>query len=204
MIDFSKPFMTLGISVMIRKPEKQKPGVLSFTDPLHYLIWLCVVLAYVGVSLVLFVVNSFDPYSLHAEDRARQQKESERRGVGRSKSELNKLMLKLGRRPSFSNKNNTQRRKSRDFCNPNHHLQYSRLLHHMRMGGVAEEEEEEEDGANEGNGFTLLNSLWFSLSAFMQQGCTLSPRLPSQNCYQSQLILHQKSFFSNQNFFFDN
>jgi len=29
-IDFSKPFMNLGISIMIKKPEKQKPGVFSF------------------------------------------------------------------------------------------------------------------------------------------------------------------------------
>jgi len=29
-IDFSKPFMDLGISIMIKKPEKQKPGVFSF------------------------------------------------------------------------------------------------------------------------------------------------------------------------------
>ena len=169
-IDFSKPFMTLGISVMIRKPEKQKPGVLSFTDPLHYLIWLCVVLAYIGVSLVLFVVNSFDPYSLHTEDRARQQKQKlEASGKpnkkDKNKSELNKLMVKMGKTASFPNKSNTQRRKSRDFSTTSI-LRYSRLLQ-------GAEEEENESG---GNGFTLLNSLWFSLSAFMQQGCTLSPR----------------------------
>ena len=34
-IDFSKPFMQLGISIMIKKPEKQKPGVFSFMDPPH-------------------------------------------------------------------------------------------------------------------------------------------------------------------------
>jgi Ligand-gated ion channel len=27
------------------------------------------------------------------------------------------------------------------------------------------------------NDFTVLNSLWFSLGAFMQQGCSMSPRL---------------------------
>jgi len=34
-VDFSKPFMQLGISIMIKKPEKQKPGVFSFMDPPH-------------------------------------------------------------------------------------------------------------------------------------------------------------------------
>jgi len=56
-VDFSKPFMDLGISIMIKKPEKQKPGVFSFMDPLDLFIWLCIVLSYLGVSLVLFLVS---------------------------------------------------------------------------------------------------------------------------------------------------
>lgn len=38
-IDFSKPFMSLGISIMIKKPVKQKPGVFSFLNPLSKEIW---------------------------------------------------------------------------------------------------------------------------------------------------------------------
>lgn len=33
-VDFSAPFMNLGISIMIRRPEKQKPSVFSFMEPL--------------------------------------------------------------------------------------------------------------------------------------------------------------------------
>ena len=39
-IDFSKPFMSLGISIMIKKPVKQKPGVFSFLNPLSKEIWV--------------------------------------------------------------------------------------------------------------------------------------------------------------------
>lgn len=39
-IDFSKPFMSLGISIMIKKPMKQKPGLLSFLNPLSKEIWV--------------------------------------------------------------------------------------------------------------------------------------------------------------------
>jgi len=39
-IDFSKPFMTLGISIMIKKPVKQTPGVFSFLNPLSQEIWV--------------------------------------------------------------------------------------------------------------------------------------------------------------------
>src|SRR4029434_674336 len=52
-IDFSKHFMSLGISIMIKKPQKSKPGVFSFLDPLAYEIWMCIVFAYIGVSVVL-------------------------------------------------------------------------------------------------------------------------------------------------------
>ncbi|CAF0723950.1 unnamed protein product [Adineta ricciae] len=61
-VDFSKPFMNLGISIMIRKPDAQKPGVFSFMHPVSMEVWLCFSLAYVAVSVVLFltsrVVNS--------------------------------------------------------------------------------------------------------------------------------------------------
>ncbi|XP_049813861.1 glutamate receptor 1-like [Schistocerca nitens] len=61
-IDFSKPFMSLGISIMIKKPVKQKPGVFSFLNPLSKEIWVCVIFSYVGVSIVLFIVSRFSPY----------------------------------------------------------------------------------------------------------------------------------------------
>ena len=67
-IDFSKPFMSLGISIMIKKPQKSKPGVFSFLDPLAYEIWMCIVFAYIGVSVVLFLVSRFSPYEWHTEE----------------------------------------------------------------------------------------------------------------------------------------
>ncbi|XP_030353015.1 glutamate receptor 3 isoform X4 [Strigops habroptila] len=108
-IDFSKPFMSLGISIMIKKPQKSKPGVFSFLDPLAYEIWMCIVFAYIGVSVVLFLVSRFSPYEWHLEDSTEE---------------------------------------PRDPQNP-------------------------PDPPNE---FGIFNSLWFSLGAFMQQGCDISPR----------------------------
>ncbi|XP_061296052.1 glutamate receptor 4 isoform X7 [Bos javanicus] len=106
-IDFSKPFMSLGISIMIKKPQKSKPGVFSFLDPLAYEIWMCIVFAYIGVSVVLFLVSRFSPYEWHTE-----------------------------------------------------------------------EPEDGKEGPSDQppNEFGIFNSLWFSLGAFMQQGCDISPR----------------------------
>uniref|UniRef100_A0A3Q3F8U6 Glutamate receptor n=1 Tax=Labrus bergylta TaxID=56723 RepID=A0A3Q3F8U6_9LABR len=110
-IDFTKPFMSLGISIMIKKPTKSKPGVFSFLDPLAYEIWMCIVFAYIGVSVVLFLVSRFSPYEWKGDE---------------SDDEDETL-------PPSSSRRYT-------------------------------------------NDFGIFNSLWFSLGAFMQQGCDISPR----------------------------
>ncbi|NWT28403.1 GRIK3 protein, partial [Cardinalis cardinalis] len=53
-IDFSKPFMTLGVSILYRKPNGTNPSVFSFLNPLSPDIWMYILLAYLGVSCVLF------------------------------------------------------------------------------------------------------------------------------------------------------
>ncbi|CAF3649865.1 unnamed protein product [Adineta steineri] len=67
-VDFSKPWMNLGISILISKPEKTKPGVFSFMAPLSKEIWMCVTFAYIGVSVILFLVSRFSPYEWSMED----------------------------------------------------------------------------------------------------------------------------------------
>ncbi|CAF0954909.1 unnamed protein product, partial [Didymodactylos carnosus] len=67
-VDFSKPFMNLGISILIKRPEKEKPGVFSFMAPLSNGIWMCVTFAYIGVSVILFLVSRFSPYEWNIED----------------------------------------------------------------------------------------------------------------------------------------
>lgn len=99
--------MSLGISIMIKKPQKSKPGVFSFLDPLAYEIWMCIVFAYIGVSVVLFLVSRFSPYEWHTEEF---------------------------------------------------------------------EEGRDQPANDQTNEFGIFNSLWFSLGAFMQQGCDISPR----------------------------
>lgn len=47
---------------MIKKPDKEKPGVFSFMYPLSNTVWLCVMVAFVAVSLVLFLVGRWSPY----------------------------------------------------------------------------------------------------------------------------------------------
>lgn len=69
-VDFSKPFIHLGISVMIGKPEKQKPGVFSFMAPLSKNIWICVIISYLFVSAMLFFVSRSSPYEWYFENES--------------------------------------------------------------------------------------------------------------------------------------
>uniref|UniRef100_A0A3P9LCU3 Glutamate receptor n=1 Tax=Oryzias latipes TaxID=8090 RepID=A0A3P9LCU3_ORYLA len=61
-IDFSKPFMSMGISILYRKPNSTNSGFFSFLNPMTPDIWVYILLAYLGVSCVLFVIARFSPY----------------------------------------------------------------------------------------------------------------------------------------------
>ncbi|EFP09515.1 CRE-GLR-2 protein [Caenorhabditis remanei] len=104
-VDFSKPFMTTGISIMIKKPEKQEFNIFSFMEPLGMTIWIFTLSSYFGVSLTIFLVSWFSPYEKRIEFK----------------------------RGEFTVTNE----------------------------------------------FTLYNSLWFTLAAFMQQGTDILPRAVS-------------------------
>ena len=72
-VDFTKPYMEVGLSVMYVKPKKEKNDVFSFMKPLSTEIWMCIAFAYLGVSVVLFLVSRFSPYEWHF-DREEQAK----------------------------------------------------------------------------------------------------------------------------------
>lgn len=60
-VDFTKPFLNLGISIIIKKPVDKGAHIFSFMEPLSSEIWMCILFAYVGVSVVLFLVSRFSP-----------------------------------------------------------------------------------------------------------------------------------------------
>uniref|UniRef100_A0A3Q3DTP0 Glutamate receptor n=1 Tax=Hippocampus comes TaxID=109280 RepID=A0A3Q3DTP0_HIPCM len=61
-VDFTKPFMNMGISILYRKPNVTNNGFFSFLSPMTPDIWIYILLAYLGVSCVLFVIARFSPY----------------------------------------------------------------------------------------------------------------------------------------------
>ncbi|KAM7341355.1 glutamate receptor ionotropic, kainate 2-like isoform 2-T2 [Cochliomyia hominivorax] len=61
-IDFTKPFMNLGIGILFKVPTSQPTRLFSFMNPLAMEIWLYVLAAYILVSFTLFVMARFSPY----------------------------------------------------------------------------------------------------------------------------------------------
>lgn len=59
-VDFTMPFMNLGISILYRKPFKQAPNLFSFLSPLSLDVWIYMATAYLGVSVLLFILARWD------------------------------------------------------------------------------------------------------------------------------------------------
>jgi ionotropic kainate glutamate receptor 2 len=55
-VDFTMPFLSLGITIIYRKPLKSPPDLFSFLKPLSADVWIYMIAAYLCVSFMLFVI----------------------------------------------------------------------------------------------------------------------------------------------------
>ncbi|XP_014247084.1 glutamate receptor ionotropic, kainate 2-like isoform X2 [Cimex lectularius] len=60
-VDFTMPFMTLGISILFSKPTKQPPNLFSFLSPLSLDVWIYMATSFLGVSLLLYFLARISP-----------------------------------------------------------------------------------------------------------------------------------------------
>ncbi|XP_058127389.1 glutamate receptor ionotropic, kainate 2-like [Anopheles ziemanni] len=60
-VDFTMPFMNLGISILYRKPTKQPPSLFSFMSPFSKQVWLYLGGAYMMVSMSFFILGRISP-----------------------------------------------------------------------------------------------------------------------------------------------
>ncbi|CAH0558938.1 unnamed protein product [Brassicogethes aeneus] len=56
-VDFTTPFMNLGISILFRKPGKAPPSFFSFADPFAIETWAALAMAYFVVSISLYAMG---------------------------------------------------------------------------------------------------------------------------------------------------
>lgn len=60
-VDFTHPFMTLGIAIMYKKPKMEEAEMYSFLMPFSTEVWLSMWSAYVATSLALWLVSRLSP-----------------------------------------------------------------------------------------------------------------------------------------------
>nr|XP_041632628.1 glutamate receptor ionotropic, kainate 2 isoform X1 [Drosophila kikkawai] len=60
-IDFTKPFMNLGISILFKVPTSEPTRLFSFMNPLAIEIWIYVLMAYFLVSICIYLVGKLSP-----------------------------------------------------------------------------------------------------------------------------------------------
>ncbi|GFR26889.1 glutamate receptor ionotropic, kainate 2 [Trichonephila clavata] len=61
-VDFTMPFMNLGIGILFRRPIRKIPKLFWFLRPLSLEVWMYMAAAYMSVSLLLYGVSRFSPY----------------------------------------------------------------------------------------------------------------------------------------------
>ncbi|CAF4796115.1 unnamed protein product, partial [Rotaria socialis] len=79
-IDFTKPFLTLGINILFKKAQRVKPKLFGFFKPLSIDVWLYMIAAYFAVSFALYLVARLSPYEwrdLHPCKRTRAELENQ-------------------------------------------------------------------------------------------------------------------------------
>ncbi|CAF1037266.1 unnamed protein product [Rotaria magnacalcarata] len=60
-IDFTKPFLSLGIAILFKLPKPEKPGLFSFLSPLSLEIWIYTFVAIFTVSFILLLIARCSP-----------------------------------------------------------------------------------------------------------------------------------------------
>ncbi|KAJ7372454.1 hypothetical protein OS493_018961 [Desmophyllum pertusum] len=64
-IDFTQPFMDVGLSIIMRKEEDSEYKVFSFLRPFDVNLWLAIVSTTLVVGVFLWLHSTFSPYGYH-------------------------------------------------------------------------------------------------------------------------------------------
>ncbi|CAF1423089.1 unnamed protein product [Adineta ricciae] len=68
LVDFTLPFMTSDMSMIMLKPAKQKPELFFFLFPMSKTVWFCVLLSYILVSIILLFINRIINYEYYPQN----------------------------------------------------------------------------------------------------------------------------------------
>ena len=74
-VDFSKPFMSSGITILVKKPHRASPSMFSFLQPFSTELWFVIIGLFLLISFTLYGVsrcteNPSEDHLLVAQGRA--------------------------------------------------------------------------------------------------------------------------------------
>ncbi|XP_022915882.1 glutamate receptor ionotropic, kainate 2-like isoform X3 [Onthophagus taurus] len=191
-IDFTKPFMNLGISILFKVPTVKESAFFTFLNPLGFDIWIFVFGAFFMASFTLFTLARFSPYEWVKPIPWRQQ-DYLVNGFNMSNS-FWFITGTLLRQASGVNPQvpTSQQTRLFSFMNPLAmdiwlYVLSAYILVSLTMFVVARFspyewhnphpcEIENETVENQ---FSLANSFWFTIGTLMQQGSDLNPKATS-------------------------
>ncbi|KAK0425192.1 hypothetical protein QR680_009079 [Steinernema hermaphroditum] len=61
-IDFTVPYMHLGISILFKKPEETHPSLFAFLSPLSVEVWISMTASYIVTSAAIWLLAKISPY----------------------------------------------------------------------------------------------------------------------------------------------
>lgn len=143
-----------GVGILYVKPKIKDPDLFSFLHPLSSSVWICVVFAYLLVSLCLYLLAKISP-----------SKEGSLDGIASRES------LTLNGPPS-----------SRSFEGPNHDSEQKKRSEMKKQPKTSLASRASNawkslssENESEGQNFTLKNSFWFVTASMLQQGNDVLP-----------------------------
>ncbi|XP_050742879.1 glutamate receptor ionotropic, kainate 2 isoform X3 [Drosophila biarmipes] len=186
-IDFTKPFMNLGIGILFKISDRAQTKFFSFLSPLAFEIWFYIAFGYIFVSICIWIVarlspiewvNSKPPCSLACDHILHEiQKEN-----------------CFDEQLELTNKKRLSEHEKEVYLNSEHKISKSNnyverddtLCGHGTLPLPLSNDTDEDvpddntvDLVRIQNNFTLTNSFWFAIGALMQQGSDLYPRATS-------------------------
>ncbi|KAM7341356.1 glutamate receptor ionotropic, kainate 2-like isoform 3-T3 [Cochliomyia hominivorax] len=207
-IDFTKPFMNLGIGILFKKSDRAQTRFFSFMNPLAVDIWIYIGCGYVLVSLTIWIVARFSPlewvpskYQTTTLNMLNAFDETTESGSHLKGYHVHED-IELIQKHHFTNANNLvgnekigefevkneliqtksnvaiSNAKSTDLWWPDNRLHLPTSFLNMEDNSIVDPGKSTEL-LTISNHFTLRNCFWFAISALMQQSSDLYPRATS-------------------------
>ncbi|XP_017853597.1 glutamate receptor ionotropic, kainate 2 isoform X2 [Drosophila busckii] len=162
-IDFTKPFMNLGIGILFKISDRAQTKFFSFMNPLAIEIWFFIAFGYILVSIVIWIVARLSPVEWV-------------RSTPACSMACDHMLKKIQKQKYIDEQLELQ---TFENITANADDTEKRIKYREDNDNDDSESDDTKELVSVQNEFTLKNSFWFAIGALMQQGADLYPRATS-------------------------